>query len=55
MAMEQDENRKKKARDGRANRVILLRTLFLMFVCGIVLFIPLLWKLWHLSRVNHVT
>ncbi len=53
--MEQDENRKKKARDGRANRVILLRTLFLMFVCGIVLFIPLLWKLWQISIVNHDT
>ena len=35
----------------RANRTILRRTLFLMILCGIVLFIPLIFTLYKLMIV----
>ena len=37
----------------RANRTILRRTLFLMILCGIVLFIPLIFTLYKLMIVEH--
>jgi len=33
--------------------VILRRTLFLMVVCGVLLFVPLIWKLWDIAIVHH--
>lgn len=39
--------------DGRANRVILGRTIALMCVFGIITFLPLLWKLWQIQIVDH--
>lgn len=41
------------ARSARSKRTIFRRTVFLMLVCGVVLFIPLLWKLWDIAIVNH--
>jgi stage V sporulation protein D (sporulation-specific penicillin-binding protein) len=35
-----------RAGDRRANRTILGRTIFLMVIFGVVVFIPLFWKLW---------
>ncbi len=37
----------------KANRVVLSRTLFLMIVCGIVVFIPLIFKLYDLMIRQH--
>lgn len=52
--MDRDPNQqKKRTQDGRTNRVILSRIIFLMCICGIVLFVPLLWKLWQIAIVNH--
>lgn len=39
--------------DRRQNRTILGRTIALMVVFGVVVFIPLLWKLWQIQIVNH--
>jgi stage V sporulation protein D (sporulation-specific penicillin-binding protein) len=44
---------KKHQPDRRANRTILGRTIFLMGVFGVVMFIPLFWKLWQIQIVNH--
>ena len=41
------------ARSARSKRTIFRRTVFLMLVCGVVLFVPLLWKLWDIAIVNH--
>ena len=41
------------ARSARSKRTIFRRTVFLMLVCGVILFIPLLWKLWDIAIVNH--
>ena len=41
------------AQSQRANRTILRRTLFLMILCGIVLFIPLIITLYKLMIVDH--
>lgn len=38
---------------GRANRVILRRTLILMFVCGILTFVVLAIKLFNIQIINH--
>ena len=32
-------------KDSRANRSLLLRVVFLLCVCGVALFIPLVWQL----------
>ena len=40
-------------RDRRANRTIFRRTMFLMVLFGILIFIPLLWKLWTIQITNH--
>ena len=37
----------------RANRTVLRRTLFLMILCGVVLFIPLIFTLYRLMIVEH--
>ena len=39
--------------DKRANRTIFRRTMFLMVFFGVLVFIPLLWKLWDIQIVNH--
>ena len=39
--------------EGRANRSLLLRVIFLMCLCGAVLFIPLVWQLYQLQIVQH--
>ena len=41
------------ARSARSKRTIFRRTVFLMLVCGVFLFVPLLWKLWDIAIVNH--
>ena len=51
--MEREPRNRKNSRDGRANRTILIRTVFLMCLCGIVLFVPLLARLWKISIVDH--
>ena len=51
--MEQQPNRRKRPQDGRANRIILVRTIFLMFACGVALFVPLLAKLWQIAIIDH--
>ena len=40
-------------RGSHSKRVILRRTLFLMVVCGVLLFVPLVWKLWDIAIVHH--
>ena len=42
-----------KEKNQRANRTILRRTLVLMIVCGIVVFIPLIATLYHLMITEH--
>ena len=37
----------------KANRTILMRTLFLMVVCGVVAFIPLFIRLYSIQIVQH--
>ena len=48
-----EKEQKKRENDRRANRTILGRSIFLMAIFGVVVFIPLLWKLWDLQIVNH--
>ena len=40
-------------RGSHSKRSILKRTLFLMVMCGVVMFIPLGWKLWDIAIVRH--
>ena len=47
------DQQKKRQPDRRANRTILGRTIFLMGMFGVVMFIPLFWKLWQIQIVNH--
>lgn len=37
----------------KINNTLLRRTIFLMIIFGIVMFIPLLWKLWDIQITNH--
>lgn len=39
--------------DRRANRTIFRRTMFLMVFFGVLIFIPLLWKLWTIQITDH--
>ena len=48
-----EKEQKKRKNDRRANRVILWRTILLMVVFGVAVFLPLLWKLWDIQIVNH--
>ena len=48
-----EKEQKRRENDRRANRVILWRTLLLMAVFGVAVFIPLLWKLWTIQIVDH--
>lgn len=41
------------ARSSRSKRVIFRRTVSLMLICGIMLFVPLFWKLWDIAIVHH--
>ena len=45
--------KKQPGQDGRANRVILGRTIALMCVFGVITFAPLMWKLWSIQITNH--
>ena len=40
-------------RGTHSKRAIFHRTLFLMVLCGAVMFIPLMWKLWDIAIVHH--
>ena len=40
-------------RGSHSKRSIFRRTVFLMAVCGVLMFIPLFWKLWDIAIVNH--
>ena len=40
-------------RGSHSKRAILHRTLFLMGLCGIVMFFPLIWKLWDIAVVHN--
>lgn len=51
--MAQSEKKENYGADGRANRVILGRTIALMCVFGVITFAPLLWKLWQIQVVDH--
>ena len=48
-----EKEQKKREKDRRANRTILGRTVLLMVVFGVLIFIPLFWKLWDLQIVQH--
>jgi len=50
---EQDRRERTPGGDRRANRTILLRTLVLMLVFGLALFLPLFWKLYSIQIVKH--
>ena len=39
--------------DRRANRTIFRRTMFLMVFFGVLIFVPLLWKLWTIQITDH--
>ena len=41
------------ARSSRSKRVIFRRTVSLMLICGIMLFVPLFLKLWDIAIVHH--
>ena len=46
--------RKRKIGSGReANRKIFRRTVFLMAVCGVLMFLPIFYQLWHWQVVRH--
>ena len=48
-----EKEQKKRENDRRANRTVLWRTIFLMGIFGVAVFIPLLWKLWSVQIVDH--
>ena len=48
-----DEREKEQKTDRRANRTILRRSIFLMVVFGVVMFAPLVHKLWQLCVTDH--
>ena len=41
------------ARGMRSKRTLFRRTVFLMMLCGVVLFVPLIWRLWNIAVVDH--
>ena len=41
------------AADRRANRMILARTMFLLVLCGVVMFIPLIMQLYKIQIKEH--
>ena len=50
---ERNTGQSRPARESRSKRTIFRRTIFLMGVCGILLFAPLFWKLWDISVTRH--
>jgi len=40
-------------RANRSKRLIFRRTVILMCVCGVLFFVPLIWKLWDVAIVHH--
>lgn len=48
-----EKEQKKREHDRRANRTILWRSIFLMSIFGVAVFIPLLWRLWNVQIVQH--
>ena len=41
------------ARERRSKRTIFKRTVILMVLCGVMLFVPLFWRLWDVAIVHH--
>ncbi len=52
-SLKRSENKQRETARERANRTILKRTLILMLLCGIVLFVPLIATLYNLMIVEH--
>jgi len=50
---EQNQTRYTPGQASRAKRTLFRRTVFLMVVCGVLLFVPLFWKLWDVAIVHH--
>lgn len=44
---------KKRPRDSKGNRILFRRTIILMCVCGLLIFIPVFWKLWDWQVTRH--
>ncbi len=49
----EEQERKKKAVDRKTNRRVFWRTVILMVLFGVVIFIPLAFKLWNIQITNH--
>lgn len=47
------QNRQPVKKDSRANRSLLLRVIFLLCICGVAMFLPLIWKLYDLQIAQH--
>jgi len=50
---ERDRSRPERAPDNKANRTILIRTLVLMSLFGVIVFLPLLRQLWSIQITHH--
>ncbi len=48
-----EKEQKKREKDRRTNRTLLWRSIALMAVFGVIVFIPLLWKLWDIQIDKH--
>ncbi len=48
-----EKEQKQREKDRKANRLILWRTIALMTVFGVLVFVPLLWKLWDIQVNKH--
>ena len=48
-----EDKQKERRDDNLANRRLLRRTLILMAICGVLIFIPVLAKLWNLQITRH--
>ena len=49
-----EDKQKERRDDNLANRRLLRRTLILMAICGVLIFIPVLAKLWNLKMLPGV-
>ena len=50
---ERRQRQSEQTRTGTSKRVVFWRTVILMCLCGVVLFVPLFWKLWDVAIVHH--
>ena len=48
-----ERNTGRSGRESGSKRKIFRRTVFLMLVCGVGLFIPLIGQLWNIAIVHH--